>query len=59
MPQDRPVQLIEAARTPELNAYLKHISGAVDFVNRSFSLFKTAEARRPKTLVVPKDSGGT
>ena len=54
VPQDRPVQLIEAARTPELDAYLEHISGAVNFVNQSFSLFKTAETRRPKTLVVPK-----
>ena len=58
VPPDRPVQLIEAARTPELDAYLQHISGAVNFVSQSFSLFKTAEARRPKTLVVPKDSGG-
>ena len=54
VPQDRPVQLIEAARTPELDAYLEHISGAVNFVNQSFSLFKTAEERRPKILVVRK-----
>ena len=54
VPQDRPVQLIEAARTPELDAYLEHIAGVVNFVNQTFSLFKTAEERRPKTLVVPK-----
>ena len=54
MPQDRPVQLIEAAHTAELVAYIEHISGAVNFVNQSFSLFKTAQERRPKTLVVPK-----
>ena len=54
LPQDRPVQLVEAAHTPELDAYLEHISGAVNFVNQTFSLFKTAEERRPKTLVVPK-----
>ena len=54
MPQDRPVQLVEAERTPELNEYLEHISGVVNFVNRSFSLFRTAEERRPKTLVVPR-----
>ena len=54
LPQDRPVQLVEAAHTPELDAYLEHISGAVSFVNQTFSLFKTAEERRPKTLVVPK-----
>ena len=56
VPQDRPVQLIEAARTPELDAYLEHISGAVNFVNQSFTLFKTAKERRPRTLVVPKAS---
>ena len=54
IPQDRPIQLVEAERTPELEAYLEHISGAVNFVNQSFSLFKTAEERRPKTLVVRK-----
>ena len=54
MPQDRPIQLIEAARTPELDEYLEHISGAVNFVNQSFSLFGIAEERRPRTLVAPK-----
>ena len=54
IPPDRPIQLVEAARTPELNAYLEHISGAVNFVNQTFSLFKTAADRRPRTLVVAK-----
>ena len=54
IPQDRPVQLIEAARTPELDACLEHIAGAANFVNWSFSLFKTAKERRPKALVVPR-----
>ena len=54
LPQDRPVQLVEAERTPELTEYLEHISGAVNFVNQSFSLFRTAEERRPRTLVVAK-----
>ena len=53
-PQDRAVQLVEAERTPALEAYLDHISGAVNFVNQSFSLFRTAQERRPKTLVVQK-----
>lgn len=53
-PQDRPIQLVEAARTPELEEYLGHISGAVNFVNQSFSLFRTAQERRPKKLVVRK-----
>ena len=54
VPQDRPIQLIEAARTLELDEYLEHISGAVNFVNQSFSLFRIAEERRPRTLVAPK-----
>ena len=40
IPQNRPIQLVESARTPELNAYLEHISGAVNFVNQTFSLFQ-------------------
>lgn len=54
MPQHRPIQLVEAARTPELSAYLEHISGAVNFVNQSFSLFRTAAERRPRILVTEK-----
>ncbi len=54
VPQDRAVQLIEAARTPELDAYLEHISSAVSLVNQTFSLFKTAQERRPRTLLVQK-----
>ena len=53
VPQDRPVQLVEAERTAELNEYLEHISGAVNVVNQTFSLFRTAEERRPKPLLVP------
>ena len=53
-PQNRPIHLVEAARTPELEAYLEHIAGAVNFVNQTFSLFRTARERRPKTLVVPR-----
>ncbi|MEM9371646.1 MAG: hypothetical protein AAGA26_10865 [Pseudomonadota bacterium] len=52
--QDRPVQMVEAERTPELEAYLDHISAAVNFVNQTFSLFKTAEERRPAKLVQPR-----
>ena len=53
-PADLPVQLIEAERTPELNEYLDLISGAVNYVNQTFSLFKAAEERRPKQLLKPK-----
>jgi hypothetical protein len=51
---ERPVQVIEAERTPELSAYLEHISGAVNYVNQTFSLFKAAEEARPTRLVTPK-----
>ena len=53
-PQDRPVQMIEAKRTPELDEYLDLVSGAVNYVNQTFSLFKQAEERRPASLVTPK-----
>ena len=53
-PQDRPVQVVEAERTPELDEYLKLISSTVNYVNQTFSLFKSAEERRPATLVKPK-----
>ncbi len=53
-PADRPVQLIEAARTPELQEYLDLISGAVNYVNQTFSLFKAAAERRPPVLLEPK-----
>ena len=50
----RPVQLVEAEKTAELTAYLEKLSGVVNYVNQTFSLFKAAEAMRPKTLLVPK-----
>jgi hypothetical protein len=57
MPADRPVSLVEAEMTPELEAYTKQISGAVNYVNQTFSLFKTAEKRRPKSLLKPVERG--
>ncbi len=51
---ERPIQLVEAEPTPELLAYLEHITGAVNYVNQTFSLFKAAEAARPATLVTPR-----
>ncbi|HBD20504.1 MAG: hypothetical protein A2092_06590 [Rhodobacteraceae bacterium GWE1_64_9] len=52
---DRPVQLIEAARTPELQTYLEQIGGVVNYVNHTFGLFKAAEALRPARLLQKKD----
>ena len=54
-PQDRSVSLAEVAITPELQEYMELISGAVNYVNQTFSLFEAAEARRPARLVVPVD----
>lgn len=56
-PQDRSVVMTEVERTPELLDYMEHISGAVNYVNQTFSLFEAAEARRPKTLVTPVKRG--
>ena len=51
---DRPVQVVEAEKTPELTAYMEQISGVVNYVNQTFSLFKAAEAIRPAKLLTPK-----
>ena len=53
MPQDRGVAVVEAEVTPELTGYMEMISGAVNYVSQTFSLFEAAEQRRPKTLVKP------
>lgn len=54
MSPDRPVQLVEAERTPELATYLEQIGGVVNYVNQTFGLFKAAEALRPARLLTPK-----
>ena len=48
------VRLIEAEKTPELDAYVASITDVTNYVNRTFSLFKTARERRPAKLLVPK-----
>jgi hypothetical protein len=53
MPQDRSVAVVETAVTPELQDYMDLISGAVNYVNQTFSLFEAAEAQRPARLVNP------
>ncbi len=53
LPQDRSVVMTEAQVTPELTDYMDLISGAVNYVNQTFSLFEAAEARRPETLITP------
>ncbi len=55
LPQERPVQLLEAQETPELREYLEQISGVVSLVNQTWSLFKTAEKRRPTKIFSPRE----
>lgn len=52
---DRPVQVVEAEKTPELMTYLDKIGGVVNYVNQTFGLFKAAEAVRPPRLLKPKE----
>ncbi len=59
LPQDRGVAVVEAQVTKELTEYLEMISGAVNFVNQTFSLFEAAEARRPETLLTPVPRKGS
>ena len=54
MDPSRAVQVVEAERTAELQAYLEKVSGVVNYVNQTFSLFKAAEGLRPKKLLVAK-----
>lgn len=54
MPMDRAVSLVEAEMTPDLEEYIQQISGAVGYVNQTFSLFRKAEKRRPRTLLKQK-----
>lgn len=50
---DRPITMTEAEVTPELEDYMEMISGAVNYVNQTFSLFEAAEERRPEKLLKP------
>jgi len=52
---DRPIAMVEAEKTPELVAYMDLISGAVNYVNQTFSLFKAAAEARPAVLLKPKE----
>ncbi len=51
---ERAVNVVEAARTPELLEYCEKLAGVVNYVNQTFGLFKAAEAARPDRLLVPK-----
>jgi len=54
---DEPVylfKLFEAERTKDLDAYLKAITGAGNYVNQTFSLFDQAKNIRPDRLLTKK-----
>lgn len=48
------VRLVEQEFTPELEAYLNSIIDVSNYVNKTFSLFSEAQARRPQSLVRAK-----
>lgn len=48
------VRLVEQEMTEELSAYLSSIIDVSNYVNKTFSLFAEAEARRPPALVKAK-----
>jgi hypothetical protein len=51
---DRPVKLVEAEMTPELERFAHSIDGVDNYTNRTFSLFENAAARRPRRLLVER-----
>ncbi|WP_198350875.1 hypothetical protein [Flavisphingomonas formosensis] len=53
----RPVRMFEAELTPDLKEYLEGIRGVANYVDRTYSLFKVAEERRPATLLKRKARG--
>jgi len=50
----RHVRLVEAEMTEALRGYTNSIRGVTNYVGRTFSLFSVAKARRPATLLTPK-----
>lgn len=53
LPQERGIAVVETEVTKDLSDYMELISGAVNYVNQTFSLFEAAQARRPDTLLRP------
>lgn len=47
----RTVKLLQTEKTPELLQYMEKISGVVNYVNQTFSLFSEVEKVRPKSLL--------
>lgn len=53
----RPVRLIEAEMTPALVEHISGMKAVTNYVKQTYSLFNAARARRPKTLLTPKNRG--
>lgn len=49
------VRLVEAMTTPEIESFMASITGVTELVGQTYSLFKTAQERRPKRLLFPRD----
>ena len=47
----RTVKLVQAEKTPELLQYMEQISGEVNYVKQTFSLFGDMEKVRPKRVL--------
>lgn len=43
--------MIQAEKTPELMQYMEQISGVVNYVSQTFSLFGEVEKVRPQSLL--------
>ena len=54
----RPVRVLEATITPEVQSFIDSVSGVTNYVNRTFSLMERAKSRRPERLLFPKKSQG-
>lgn len=54
----RSIELVEVELTPDLRRYLDAISGAVNYVRQTFSLFEAAERIRPASLITPVGRAG-
>lgn len=53
----RPIRLVEAEWTPQMTEFANGAEAVTNYVRRTFSLFKTAERRRPEKLIKRVDRG--
>lgn len=53
----RPIRMVQAEWTPELTEFASGAEAVTNYVKRTWSLFKTAEKRRPNTLIKRAEKG--